>query len=123
MLGVVLTGIVGPLGPEGLTVWWDELRMAPHSTTDGLSLSIKVSIAPHYFLIPTGLNLEFSTVILVSSGITLGFILILVICYCGCCCNDWCSQSLLPMRYTYEQILMLKKRRKEETSFGMKSDS
>ena len=93
--------MVVPLGPGGLTVWWDE---AP------LQGGMKVSIAPHYFLIPTGLNLEFSTeIILISSlvggttGILIGAMIIGVICY-------YRSQSLSPMRFKYEQILTIVKK-------------
>ena len=91
--------MVGPLEPGGLTVWWDE---AP------LQGGMKVSIAPHYFLIPTGLNLEFSTeIILISSlvggTILIGAVIIGVICY-------YRSQSLSPMRFKYEQILTIVKK-------------
>ena len=91
--------MVGPLGPEGLTAfWWDELTRL---------LCLSVSIVPHYFLILTGLNLKFSTDIMIP----LIFVGAIMLSCAACCCYSWLdlslSQSLSPMRYKYEQILTL----------------
>ena len=115
-----MTGMVGPLG--GLTVWWDELfttphtapHTTPHTTPHRRMLPVNaVSITPHYFLIPTGLNPHgFSTVYLVYMviGLVVGALIFISFLL-------WRSESLSPMRYKYEQILTLVKKKSGQSVY------